>query len=214
MVVAGRSDAALLLQFDLNQIGVQAKSGTNGIGTDVPFSATHTGSLAFSAVPGPNPPPSFVSSVRVDDVHQNGAPGTDLFAGTLQSMSGYLNLNAGVVTGGVLTFTVSSGDGTDTYTTSFLPGSIVTPIAGGNFAMAAPAVGGDLSDNNFAGVNVSPWVAAEPFEGELVMPLFRTDATGFAMTSVELSAVVPEPATLTVVGMAAAGLLVRRRSRV
>ena len=212
LTLAGQSEAALLLQFDLNQIAVQTRSGVNGTGSNVPFTATHTGSLSFSAVPAPDPLPSYVSSVRVDDVHQNGSPGTDLFAGTLQSMSGHLNMTAGVVSGGMLTFTVSNGATTDTYTTSLLgAGQVVTPIAGGNFTLGADALGGDLSDNDFAGVNVSSWTAAEPFIGELVMPLFRTDATGFARTSVELSAVVPEPASLALAGIAAAGLLARRR---
>jgi hypothetical protein len=213
MALAGRSEAALLLQFDLNQIAVQARSGVNGTGSNVAFGANHTGSLAFSAVPAPDPLPSYMSSVRVDDVHQNGSPGTDLFAGTLQSMSGHLNMTNGVVSGGTLTFTVSSGATTDTYTTNLQGvGQVVTPIAGGNFTLGAAALGGDLSDNDFAGVDVSSWTAAEPFEGELVMPLFKTDATGFARTSVELSAVVPEPGSLAALG-AAAGLMVRRRQR-
>jgi hypothetical protein len=212
MMVAARSEAALLLQFDLNEIAVQVKSGTNGTGTNVPLSVAHTGSLSFSAVPAPAPAPSFMSSVRVDAVNQNGAPGTDLFAGTLQSMSGHLNLTAGVVSGGQLTFTVANGAATDTYTTSLLGvGQVVTPIAGGNFTLGAAALGGDLSDDDFAGVNVSTWENAEPFVGELILPLFHPDATGFARTSVELSAVVvPEPAALGAVAMAA-GLLVRRR---
>jgi hypothetical protein len=201
----------VLLQFDLNTIQLQAKSGMDGTGSNVAFpGVSFTGSFHFSKAAS-----SLMASVRVDSVTQNGSAGSDTFAGTLDSLDGNINFVNGQVQGGALTFTVKSGASSfDTYTTQIDGNNApIQLIAGSKVAVATKARIGSLTDGNFAGVNVTPWDQAEPLSGEILLPMISFSGTsGAAMVGVEVSAIVPEPASIAAVGgLLAGGLLLRRR---
>lgn len=203
-LLAGSAQAAVLLQFDLNSVNLQARDAA---GANSSFSATHTGSLVLSkGLTG------VIVDPRIDGVPQNGSLGSDDFVGTLDSVSGVISLVNGTVQGGTLTFTVTSVEGADSYSLDIADTDApVVPIAGGFFSLGALAVNGDLTDGSFAGVNVQAFSAAEPLNGGVIMNLFQPNANGAATVNVEISAVVPEPASLAAATLLVGGLLLRRR---
>src|SRR5688500_328579 len=101
---AASAHAASVLSLDLNSLAVQSRdSAGNAAAFD---GLTHTGKLSISK--GAN---GFVSSVEMDGVSQIGN-----FGAVMDSITGEIFLNNGVVTGGSLTVTVTGYDDTDTYT--------------------------------------------------------------------------------------------------
>ena len=202
---ATSSQAAVLLQFDLNSLNVQAR---NVAGAPVSFGGTtHTGSLVLS-----KGATGDITDVRIDGAEQNGSGGTDTFNAGLDSLTATINLVNGEVEGGSLSFQVSGPNGIDTYSLDILNNdSKVQAVAGGNFVLGTIAVNGNLNDGTFGGVNVQPWSLNEPLTGELLLLPFQPSANGAGNVNIEISAVVPEPGTMAAASIVVGGLLLRRR---
>ena len=131
----------------------------------------------------------------------------------LTAVSGFLDLVNGFTTGGTFSFSTGSGPSLSTYTSSLEDGGIkfnnLAP-----FSLPGFTYDGALSGSSFASVDVSPWFAGQPLEGEFSFSNYSPNNAGFAAdTSLTLVAIVPEPASGVVLLMAASCMAIRRRVR-
>jgi hypothetical protein len=203
MVLAASAavNAAQTLQFDLNAFATQAR---NSGGVNSPFGGlTHTGSVAFSLGSG------VLNSVSVST---NGGPFINQgFVGTLTGLSGQINLNNGLVTGGNLLITVNGGS--DTYSTSIASVGQVSTYVGGGFKIEGLTVNGVFSDALFGNVNVSNWFN-QTLAGSFLQFNFSPDANGAANADMDVFVTVVPLPPASFAGLATlCGLFVWRRAR-
>jgi hypothetical protein len=160
------AQAASVLSLDLNSLAVQARDSE---GNAVAFEGlTHTGKLSLSK--GAN---GFVSSIEMDGVNQIGS-----FGAVMDSITGEIFLNNGVVTGGTLTVTVTGYDDTDTYTFSLAPDAESKVVkVGSGFLLSSLTVSGAFDDSAFGGVDVSAF-GGSTLEGLFVQFLYQPNDTG------------------------------------
>jgi hypothetical protein len=214
---AASAQAASVLSLDINSVTAQSQDAA---GNTVAFSGlTHTGKVVLS-----KGSTGFVSAIEVDGVNQMGS-----FGGELDSVTGEIVLNNGVVTGGTITLTVSPYDDTDTYTFTLTPDAQSKVVqVGSGFLLSSPTSGGAFDDNAFGGIDVSAF-GGSALEGLFVQFNFQPDASGAdANVDMELQinpaggpgpepGVVPVPAAawlgLALMGGLGAQRLIRRRGK-
>jgi hypothetical protein len=203
------ASATPVLQFDINQFGVQARDAANA---NSPFGGlTHTGSLAFSFVPAN----SVLNGIFIQSV-QGGAFNNANFSGSvLNSFSGQVTLVNGQVTGGNIALGISNGD---SYVCNITPNSgAVTTFVGGGFKIEALTRTGFFNDAQFGNVGVAPWFNVQNpngLFGSFLQFNFNPDAQGSSNSDMDLFVdVVPLP-TAAWAGLATlAGAMVARRVR-
>jgi len=163
---AASAHAASVLSLDLNSLAVQSRdSAGNAAAFD---GLTHTGRLSLSK--GAN---GFVSSVELDGVSQ-----LTSFGSVMDSITGEIFLNNGVVTGGSLTVAVTGSGDTDTYTFSLAPDAQSKVVrVGSGFLISSLTSGGAFDDSNFGGVDVSAF-GGNALEGIFVQFLYQPNDTG------------------------------------
>lgn len=195
LVLVGGTVNAEDLDFDVNSVTVRVQNVSSN---PVSMSASHTGSLVIE----------YDADAQLSAIATNGVP--QLFNGTLQSLSGVVNLVNGGITGGSLDVRLANGD---RYQTAIQPGGQVVHYPFANFYALSPmTISGALSGDTFAGVNVTPWSEAEALKGFLTVQFFPDgagmDSSGSMQVTVQP---VPEPASLLGLASLAGGLLLRRR---
>jgi len=202
--------ASPILHFDINGITVQA-TGEGG-GASSFGGLAHTGSLQFG----------FDSSSHIEgiDIQQTigGAPQHQNFTGSLTNFTGSVNLVNGHVTGG--TFTVTAGG--DTYSADVVPNvGAVSNYVGGGFKLEGLTFNGHFSDNNFGGVDVSPWFNVQNqlmgLVGSFLQFNWNPNPQGFSHADMDIFVdVVPLPPAAwtglaTLAGIGLTGYIRRRR---
>lgn len=151
------------MQFDLNGLAYQSY---NSAGAPSAFGGTtHTGSIQFVE----QIPPSVLLAIKM----RTGGPGNPFinqsFTGSLSDALFNLTLAGGIVTGGSVLVDVNGGPGAggDRYTATILPGGTVQPFVGGGFTIDSLTGSGHFSDNNYAGVAIADFFAAQSTPGFL-----------------------------------------------
>ena len=183
------------------QIDVNALTATAGPG----FSTSYTGNVVLSTNMN-----SMLAGMLIDGVGQT-------VTGTLNDFNGMININNGMVTGGSFTVEVLESDAmtTNTYSATIVGGSgSVGTQAGQGFTIDGLTFAGAFSSSTFAGVDVSPWFAAQPLVGSFLQFAFNPNAAGVDIQSdIDIYATVPLPAGGAMAFVGLAGLAgVRRRS--
>lgn len=198
--------AQQILQMDVNDLSYQV---TDAQGNPASFGGvTHSGTV--SLFDGAN--------AAIQGVLKKSGPGfpfiaDPLFTASLSSMSLDINLSGGLVTGGSLSVSISSGD---TYTAILdASGQVRTTVIGG-FTIDAATLQGTFSDSNFGGSDITSWFNAQGGAGALFGNLLTfkfnpsPDGTGVADVDLFVSDV-PAPAGAALLGLA--GLFAGRRRR-
>lgn len=190
------ASAAAYLQLDVNSASVQAHDSS---GAPVFNGTTHTGDLTFVA-----DATCILNDTLFDGVTQNPVH-------VPVDVTGQVFLAGGVVqAGSTVTFHFLNSPSPDnTYTFPLLAGGgAMDTQAGGFFKLIAdmgPAVFSNA--NPVGGVNITPWIVAN--DGAFTLDHFAP-VSGFS-NDVNLETLVPEPASLGAVGLAAVSILARRR---
>jgi hypothetical protein len=139
------------LQFDINQLGVQAR---NGAGQNSAFGGiSHTGSINLSMSPN-----ATVLGILMRS--GNGAFVDQHFNGSLTGLTGTIDLVGGQVRGGTLSWTVNSGD---TYSAriSSNSGQVRRTSSQGGFTIDGLTFDGRFTDGMFGNVDVSEFFNAQ-----------------------------------------------------
>jgi len=189
------SDAAVQIQFDMNGLTADAGGAFDGI--------SHTGTISISKS----------STGDMSDILIDGA--SHAVASPMTSITASIELLNGQVDGGSLEVLMSDGA---TYMAMIEPGSGEVNIQpGAGFSINGETLGGVFSDlvesAEFAGVDVTPWVDAEPLIGSFRLFAFGPDGSGVdSDTNLDVFTRVPAPgaAGLAIVACASAGLRRRR----
>lgn len=210
LLAGAAASATPVLQFDVNQFGIQAQNAAN---VNVPFGGlTHTGRLLFTA-PAGTLNGIFIQSIPSGPFNNAG------FAGfTLTSFTGQVTLNNGLVTGGSVTLTLNNGD---FYTCNITPGSgaISTTTLPGGFKIEGLTRNGAFADSVFGNVNVAPWFNTQGFPGGLPGSFlefnFSPNASGAGNSDMDLFVDVAPlpPAAWAGLGTLAGVIAVRRLRR-
>ena len=183
-----------MLDIDINSLTIRSFDGFGGTGNEVPFDGiTHTGSLVLGTDEGANP--THLAALSIDLVAQT--------APTLSSISGFIDLNNGMIDGGNVTVAVDgTSTATDTYTFDLVGGSgqmhDFRPFNFG-FFLSADTEEGRFSGPTFGVVDVALWDKFEPLDGTFVQFKFEPDAAGLDMDAdvdLRVLAVVPVPSSL------------------
>jgi len=174
LTVLGTSSvkADTTLHMDINSITISAFDSTGT--TPTAFTGTgFTGQLQFG-----------VNSNSVISTDINDDP-NDGFTGNITGFTGSLSLAAGALTGGSVTVTVQNGAATDTYSYNVLAdtGSLARSPDASVFNQLGYGLAGDtnngvFANNNFGGIDVSPWVANEPLTGNFFQFHYRPNGLG------------------------------------
>ncbi|MFN0131968.1 MAG: hypothetical protein ACKVW3_05490 [Phycisphaerales bacterium] len=198
-------------QLDVNNLKFQARDGT---GAPVPFGGvSHTGSLTMTDDVG-------ITEMLSVSMQTGGGPfiPDPLFVGILTLASVRIDLLAGAVVGGQMSFDVNGGPagGGDRYSANIGPGGSVNTYIGGGFTVEALSTVGMFSDANFAGVLVPDFVAGQgnpPFlQGSFLGFRVIPDGSGGGYSEMDIFvSSVPTPGSLALLGMS--GLLAARRRR-
>jgi hypothetical protein len=201
------------MQFDLNGLAYQA---FNSAGAPSAFGGTtHTGSIQFTE----QIPPSVLLAIKM----RTGGAGNPFinqsFTGGLSDLAFNINLVGGNVTGGTVLMDVNGGPGGggDRYTASILAGGSVQPFVGGGFTIDSLTASGHFSDNNFAGVPIADFFAAQNtpgfLTGDFLAFSINPSPSGSGNADIDLFVNnVPAPAGLGLLGGVTL-LAVRRRRR-
>ncbi len=193
---ASVASAGTEVQIDVNALTATAAPG---------FSTSYTGDVVLSTNVN-----SMLAGMLIDGVGQS-------ITGTLSDFNGTINIVGGAVTGGGFTVEVLESDlvTMNTYSATIVAGSgTVGTQAGQGFTIDGLTFAGVFSSATFAGVDVSPWFAAQPLFGSFLQFAFSPNAAGVDVQSdIDIYATVPLPAGSAMAFVGLAGLAgVRRRS--
>jgi uncharacterized protein (TIGR03382 family) len=193
-----------MMQMDINALSFQAMgaAGPTAFG-----GLTHTGSLVLQE--------TLPTTILQDIAIQTGGIGNPFlsqsFTGGLTDALFTINLNNGNVTGGSLMVHV----GSDMYTANIAPGGSVTTYVGGGFKIDALTLGGMFTDNNFAGVPIADFFAAQGgggLPGSFLNFRIIPNASGAGNADIDLFVSnIPAPGTAALLAMG--GLVAFRRRR-
>lgn len=204
--LAGGLEANNEVQFDLNSIVVQALDAG---GAAVAFGGlSHTGSLAFS-LDADSGLAVFIDGSGFPSLNRGGPAGSF-------SLSGGIDLNNGVVTGGSITISIDGG--ADTYSTSIRNGSGTVKVeanqGANSFSIDGLTFNGMFSDGLFGNIDVTDFVALQPFGGNFINFDFAPDANGRAGDAdLDVFTIIPLPHPAALAGFGLAGIVVARRRR-
>lgn len=181
------------LQLDINSMVADAGGPFDG--------TTHTGEVDFSA-------DGTTSLVSISTDGQGQA-----VTGSLMNLSGSVMLDNGQVTGG--DFSVVLDDGAS-FTASIVNGEgEVDTQAGQGFQINGATFSGEFQNlaggSMFAGVDVSPLVGAEPFNGAFIIHSYQPKDGLDNDVNLDLFQFVPTPGGAALFGLA--GLAAARRRR-
>lgn len=206
-LAASVASATTTLQFDINQLGVQARNSSGG---NSPFGGvTHTGSVHLSMGP----------TILLAILRNSGAGFADQhFSGSLTGLTGDINTVNGAVTGGSLSWTVNSGD---TYSARIAAdsGHIAHTSSNGGFTIDGLTFDGRFTDGSFGNVDVSDFFnrqGANGLGGSYLNFNFTLNQQGHGTADMDAFVTVPlPPAGLAGLGGlgAVAGLSAFRRRR-
>ncbi|QYU69683.1 hypothetical protein J4558_05985 [Leptolyngbya sp. 15MV] len=199
------------LQFDVNnaRVDVRDVAGQPTAFTGLSF----TGSVNLSFESGVTVMPGLAFR---DDVTGAFTPAAG-YNGTLSAFSLVMNLSGGQVTGGSVLVEATSPSGVDRYTAALNAQGSVSPFIGGGFFFDAKTSNGQFLDDNYAGVAIPDFFAAQgggggALPGSLIV--FRFDptpnGTGYADADIWVSNV-PAPGSAAL--LALGGLVAARRRR-
>ncbi len=188
--------SANVLQLDLNALQAQAVDGAGGNSFG---GVNHTGSVMLTSG----------SLSHIADILLNGTA-QNIAAGQLMSFSGQIDLVNGGVTGGNFALTLTDNS---TFTANIVGGQgQVNTQAGQGFSIDGLITSALFSSNPFAGVDITPWFAAQPLSGSFIEFAFNPNASGFdGDTNLDVFVIVPSPLAGGMAGIGLMGLAARRR---
>jgi len=206
--VASAASAGGELQLDVNSMTVQAKDSADGLGSDVAFGGeTHTGSVLFGTDGNTN-----LNDILIDGTSVGPVPDADW---SLTSLTGFINLDNGTVTGGEFEIEITNSDtlDVDTYSAVIVNGTGDVNDEAPGFAIDGLTFMGMFDDAEFGGVDTQQWFDNQPLFGSFTNFAFNPNSGGFDNdANLDVFVAVPLPAGA---GLAAAGLLgvgaIRRR---
>jgi hypothetical protein len=204
--LSARADTiASELLFDINSIGIQAKTGTGDNGFQGLY---HTGSLVISSGP---------KSALQLSIDGQPLPGLNRLPVTV---TGEIHLVNGVVDHGSVTIASQA----DTYSFQLQPDPGVALHRIGttsSYLLAGLTFSGLFSGPSFAGADVGLWYSQQPVLGSFVQFFFKPNSTGFdRATNLDVAAYatpVPLPSAVkggvTLLGLLGGMVYLRRRAK-
>jgi len=174
-----RADTVTELDFDVNTISIQAKSG---LGQNIFTGVNHTGELILSSGA------LSTLAVGVDGVYQPNLSASHM------SLSGDVFLVNGILDHG--TVTLNATDLSDSYVFDVQSGSGALHKIGSknSYLLSGTTINGLLNHDSFGGMDVQLWHDQQPLMGSFVQFFFRPNATGFdGATSLDVCAYATVP---------------------